>query len=136
MGSLTVTAFLLDTHIWFWHLIGSSRLPTGLRDLLDSATPDCWLSPISVWEVGMLALRGRINLTTDLRHWVTQARQRFPLRDAPLNLEVALTSREIPLPHRDPADHFLAATALVYDLTLLTVDQHLTRADWLPTRSA
>jgi PIN domain nuclease of toxin-antitoxin system len=48
---------------------------------------------------------------------------------------VAVTSREIELPHQDPADHFLAATALVYDLELLTVDTHLADAEWLPTRS-
>lgn len=84
----------------------------------------------------MLAARGRIGLQTDLRRWVQQARELFPIKDAPFNLEVALVSREITLPHRDPADHFLAATASVYNLTLLTVDQHLTQTDWLPTRSA
>lgn len=130
-----MTEFLLDTHIWFWYLIGSDRLPTGLRDLLDTPQQVSWLSPISVWEIGMLAARGRIQLHAELRQWVVQARQQFPLQDAPLNLEVALTSREIMLPHRDPADHFIAATAIVYDLTLLTVDQHLTQAEWLPTRS-
>jgi PIN domain nuclease of toxin-antitoxin system len=130
-----VTEFLLDTHIWFWYLIGSDRLPTGLRDILDTPQQVSWLSPISVWEVGMLATRGRIRLHAELRQWVVQARQQFSLQDAPLNLEVALTSREITLPHRDPADHFIAATAIVYDLTLLTVDQHLTQAEWLPTRS-
>jgi PIN domain nuclease of toxin-antitoxin system len=130
-----VTEFLLDTHIWFWYLIGSDRLPTGLRNLLDTPQQVSWLSPISVWEVGMLATRGRIRLHAELRQWVVQARQQFSLQDAPLNLEVALTSREITLPHRDPADHFIAATAIVYDLTLLTVDQHLTQAEWLPTRS-
>jgi PIN domain nuclease of toxin-antitoxin system len=130
-----VTEFLLDTHIWFWYLIGSDRLPTGLRDILDTPQQVSWLSPISVWEVGMLAARGRIQLHAELRQWMVQARQQFPLQDALLNLEVALTSREIMLPHRDPADHFIAATAIVYDLTLLTVDQHLTRAEWLPTRS-
>lgn len=131
-----MTEFLLDTHIWFWYLIGSDRLPTGLRDLLDTPQQVSWLSPISVWEVGMLAARGRMQLHVELRQWVVQARQQFPLQDAPLNLEVALTSREITLPHRDPADHFIAATAIVYDLTLLTIDQHLTQAEWLPTRSA
>ena len=130
-----MTEFLLDTHIWFWYLIGSDRLPMGLRDLLDTPQQVSWLSPISVWEVGMLAARGRIQLHAELRQWVVQARQQFPLQDAPLNLEVALTSREVTLPHRDPADHFIAATAIVYDLTLLTVDQHLTQAEWLPTRS-
>ena len=84
----------------------------------------------------MLATRGRIQLYAELRQWVIQARQHFPLQDAPLNLEVALTGREITLPHRDPADHFIAATAIVYDLTLLTIDQHLTQAEWLSTRSA
>ena len=102
-----MTEFLLDTHIWFWYLIGSDRLPTGLRNLLDTPQQVSWLSPISVWEVGMLATRGRIQLHAELRQWVVQARQQFPLRDAPLNLEVALTSREITLPHRDPADHFV-----------------------------
>jgi PIN domain nuclease of toxin-antitoxin system len=31
----------------------------------------------------------------------------------------------VPLPHRDPADRFLAATAQVLDLTLVTADEHL-----------
>lgn len=131
-----MTEFLLDTHIWFWYFIGSDRLPTGLRNFLDTPQQISWLSPISVWEVGMLAARGRIQLHVELRQWVVQARQLFPLQDAPLNLEVALTSWEITLPHRDPAAHFIAATAIVYDLTLLTIDQHLTQAEWLPTRSA
>jgi hypothetical protein len=62
---------------------------------------------------GMLATRGRIQLHAELRQWVVQARQQFPLRDAPLNLEVALTSREITLPHRDPADHFVERSVRV-----------------------
>jgi PIN domain nuclease of toxin-antitoxin system len=130
-----VTAFLLDTHIWFWYLVGSARLPSGLRQELDRSREACWLSPISVWELGILAARGRVRLQTPLRRWVVQAYAQFPVREAPLNQEVALTSHEITLPHRDPADHFLAATALVYDLTLMTVDSRLTQAAWLPTRS-
>lgn len=130
-----MTAFLLDTHIWFWYLVGSERLPVGLRQELDRSMETCWLSPISIWELGMLAARGRIRLDTSLRPWVARASVQFPLKEAPLNHEVALISHEITLPHRDPADHFLAATALVYDLTLMTVDGHLTQAAWLPTRS-
>jgi PIN domain nuclease of toxin-antitoxin system len=38
---------------------------------------------------------------------------------------VALETRGISLPHQDPADRFLAATAAVYDLTLLTADDRL-----------
>jgi PIN domain nuclease of toxin-antitoxin system len=130
-----MTAFLLDTHIWFWYLIGSERLPAGLRHALDHAWGACWLSPISVWELGMLAARGRIRLHTSLRQWLAQAHTQFPLKEAPPNQEVALSSHEITLPHRDPADYFLAATTLVYGLTLMTVDDRLMQATWLPTRS-
>ena len=48
-----------------------------------------------------------------------------PLREAPLNHEVAIQSRSLDLPHQDPADPFLAATAIVYDLTLVTADDRL-----------
>lgn len=130
-----MTAFLLDTHIWFWYLVGSDRLPTGLRHELDRSVRACWLSPISVWELGMLATWGRVRLHTDLRQWVAQAHEQFPVQEASLNREVALTSHEITLSSRDPADHFLAAIALVYELTLMTVDERLTQATWLSTRS-
>jgi PIN domain nuclease of toxin-antitoxin system len=83
----------------------------------------------------MLMERGRLAIEGDFRKWVNLAQSRFPVKQAPLNFEVALKSREISLPHKDPADHFLAATALVYELTLMTVDQHLVEAEWLPTLS-
>ena len=130
-----MTQYLLDTHIWFWYLVGSKRLPAGLRQEIDRAAQACWLSPISVWELGMLAARGRVRLQNNLRQWVAQAREHLPLKEASLNHEVALMSHEITLPHRDPADHFLAATALIYDVTLMTVDRRLTQASWLPTRA-
>ncbi|MEE4356656.1 MAG: PIN domain-containing protein [Desulfococcaceae bacterium] len=47
------------------------------------------------------------------------------LREAPLNFEVAVRSREISLTHQDPADRFLAATPLVYGLKLVTSDERL-----------
>ncbi len=67
------------------------------------------------------------------RDWVAAAQQALPLHDAALNREVAQTCLELARPHPDPPDRFLAATALVYDLTLCTVDRRLSAARWLPT---
>ena len=39
--------------------------------------------------------------------------------------EIVLGAQQLPLPHRDPADRFLAATAQVMDLTLVTSDDLL-----------
>lgn len=130
-----MSGFLLDTHIWWWYLTGSDRLGRGLHRQINDASSDCWLSPISIWELGMLAERKRIRIPGVFRKWVEAALTKFPLGDASLTKEVALASGEVKLSHRDPADHFLAATALVYDLVLMTVDERLIKAKWLPTRS-
>ena len=50
----------------------------------------------------------------------------LPFREARLNHEIALCSRSLKLKHHDPADRFIAATAMVYDLTLVTADKRLT----------
>ncbi len=126
---------LLDTHIWYWYISGSERLPAAIRNRLDEQLDACWLSPVSVWELSMLVKKGRLDISTSFRSWTSQAMQMMPVQEAPLNFEVALKSQEIQLSHRDPADHFLAATAVIYDLLLVTVDEHLLGLDWLPAFS-
>jgi PIN domain nuclease of toxin-antitoxin system len=39
------------------------------------------------------------------------------LREAPFTHEIVLAAQQLPLPHQDPANRFLAATAQVMDLT-------------------
>jgi len=126
--------YLLDTHIWLWQASASPRLPPSLRDVLeDPPDGELWLSPVSIWELGLLVENGRIELTTGVREWTEEAIGALSLREAPLTREVALVSHELELPHRDPADRFLAATALVYELMLITADQRLLDTEWLPT---
>jgi PIN domain nuclease of toxin-antitoxin system len=62
--------------------------------------------------------------------------QKIPFTEAPINLEVAIKSRQVKLPHQDPADRFLAATAAVYDLTLVTADERIITAEGIPILSA
>jgi len=131
-----VSGFLLDTHVWLWHLAGVERLAPSARSLIEASVEECWLSPISVWEAGILRDRGKIHLEGDFRSWVEESRRRLPLRPAPLNEEVALASFEVDLPHRDPADRFLAATARTYGLSLVTADRRLLDCTSLDTISA
>ncbi|MDP3984936.1 MAG: type II toxin-antitoxin system VapC family toxin [Acidimicrobiia bacterium] len=128
-----MNGLLLDTHIWLWYLGGSSRLPIRVAERLTADHLQAWLSPISVWELGILIHRGRLTLDAPIRSWTDDALARFPLLEATVNREVALVSSEIDLPTGDPADHLLAATALVYGLTLVTLDQHLAAAELVPT---
>jgi PIN domain nuclease of toxin-antitoxin system len=113
---------LLDTHIWLWGLLDPERLSRRVRKELDSPANELWLSPISVWELLALHLRKRVLLNAPVEEWVADAMRTVPTIEAPLTHEVALETRRVVLPHRDPADRFLVATANVFGLTLVTSD--------------
>jgi PIN domain nuclease of toxin-antitoxin system len=51
----------------------------------------------------------------------------LPVIEAPLTFEVARTLPILAVPHEDPADLFLAATAKAFELTLVTSDRNLLR---------
>lgn len=116
---------LLDTHIWVWSLVAPERLSSRAAAELANAANEIWLSPISVWETMLLIERGRINLEEEPRVWLERMLRATPAREAPLTHEVAIKSRLVPLKHPDPADRFLAATAQVHELTLVTADKRL-----------
>jgi PIN domain nuclease of toxin-antitoxin system len=122
---------LLDTHVWLWALHDPSRLSHRVRDVLKNPANELWLSPVSTWEALLLNAKGRIRLPANLSEWLTAATA--PLREAPLTHEIVLIAQELPLPQRDPADRFLAATAQLMDLTLVTADDSLLRLGTIRT---
>ena len=73
----------------------------------------------------ILAERGRLILEPDARSWVRQALADAPLREAPVTIDVALASRGVRLRNQDPADRFIAASAMVFGMTLVTADGDL-----------
>lgn len=114
---------LLDTHIWLWSLAQPQQLSRLVREGLKDPRNELWLSPVSTWEALLLHSKGRIQLHGNSQDWV--ARATMHLREAPLTHEIVAVAQELPLPHQDPADRFLAATAGVLDLTLVTADHRL-----------
>lgn len=122
---------LLDTHIWLWSLLEPTRLVPEVADALADAKSELWLSPISTWEFALLVERGRVAIEGELGAWLTEANACAPLNEAPLTHEIAIRSRSLDLPHGDPADRFIAATAAVLDLTLVTADRRILRSTQL-----
>ena len=68
----------------------------------------------------------------DIDDWIVRAMRAVPVREALVTHEVAMETRRVRLPHRDPADYFLGATARVFGLTLVTADARLIGARQFP----
>jgi PIN domain nuclease of toxin-antitoxin system len=116
---------LLDTHIWVWSVLEPERLSVRVARQLTNPENEIWLSAVSVWELLLLHEKGRVRLIPDAVSWINDNLGRMNIREAPLTFEVALAISSLKLPHNDPADGFIAATAKVFGLTLVTADDQL-----------
>ncbi|HKW56594.1 MAG TPA: type II toxin-antitoxin system VapC family toxin [Candidatus Acidoferrum sp.] len=113
---------LLDTHIWIWFLQSPERLASRVRKQLVDPANERWLSPVSAWEALLLQRKRRVELGPNFLAWLEQSAPGF--QQAFLTHEIVLAAERLHM-HSDPADRFLAATAQVLDLTLVTADQRL-----------
>jgi PIN domain nuclease of toxin-antitoxin system len=117
--------FLLDTPIWLWAFLEKDRIRKKVAGVLEDPRNRLWLSPVSVWEALVLFQKGRIKLPGEPVAWVRNALAKGFVHEAGLSHEIALQSRMLDLPQEDPADRFIAATAMVRGFTLITSDAHL-----------
>ncbi len=123
---------LLDTHIWIWSQLQPRKLSRRVSAELSNLKNELWISPVSIWEALVQMQKGRIRV--DNPHtWIRKYSEQ--LREAPLTNEIVTTGMVLVLPHADPADRFLAATAKVLDLTLVTNDRHLLDSTEISTLS-
>lgn len=113
---------LLDTHIWIWLTENPKRVGRSTYRTLQNQQHEILISPISIVEALTLAHKGKVLFHSDLMEWVAHAL--MGTKEAPFTSEVALSTRQFPFDW-DPADRILAATALVFDLTLVTADERL-----------
>lgn len=116
---------LLDTHILLWSVLEPERLSRRISQAVTSCENELWLSAASIWEIVLLDRKGRIELKPDVTTWVKDTIDRLKLNEAPITFEVALESGSTGLAHSDPGDRFLVASAKVFELTLITADEHL-----------
>jgi len=118
---------LLDTHVIVWAAADARRLDAKVAELLTDSENECWMSAVSAWEIAMLAERGRVELRPDVERWLAKAVAGLGLHEAPLTAAIAVESRRFSVPTEDPADRFIAATARVHGLVLVTADAALRR---------
>lgn len=125
---------LLDTCALIW-LIHGEAMASGAIDALEerARVGQLLVSPVSGWEVGLLATRPRRPLqflpTPDV--WFERVLVRPGVRRADLSIEIGLAAAFLPgRLHRDPADRLLVAQARALDVPIVTRDRRiLTYAD-------
>lgn len=123
-----MSGIILDTHIWIWLMEGDTHLSPKMQKTINEAAKESFIgvAAISIWEVAMLAKKGRIKLFSPVSTWIKEALSFSGLTLLPLSPEVAVESTSLgDAFHGDPADQMIVATARVHRLTLLTRDEKI-----------
>ena len=120
---------LLDTHAAIWLTTESASLGKRSRALVAEALAADRLAvaSISFWEIAMLIAKGRLQALmppADLRARLLDT----GVNELVLTGEIALLAAGLDGLHGDPADRFIAASAIVHQATLMTADGRL--LDW------
>ena len=118
---------LLDTHIWVWWVHDDARLPDPYRAYLQTSEPQGFgVSIISCWEVAKLVEYGRLVLPHSVAEWLDQALAYPGIHLLDLTPRIVVESSQLTGTfHRDSADQLIVATARVYDLPLVTLDDRI-----------
>lgn len=116
-----LVAAVFDTHVWVWASAGDSR-----ADAIQKFSGAAIISAISLWEVSMLSMKGRLELKPDEASWFN-ANLQSPVTLTPLTPEICITSSRLPDFHGGSADRIIVATAITLGIPLITADEKMIR---------
>jgi PIN domain nuclease of toxin-antitoxin system len=114
-------AVLLDTHAWAWTLTAGSRLSRRARASIKQAQT-ILVSPISFFEIGHQVRLGKWPEMEPLIDRLPAILDEQGGGVAALDPVVCTTAGTMPWAHRDPFDRLLAATAIRYNLPIVSAD--------------
>jgi PIN domain nuclease of toxin-antitoxin system len=120
--------YLLDTCAVLWIAGGERIAPDAVKALAGAheAGAPRYISPITAWEIGMLAARDRIKLLITPQRWFARLFEVPTVRLADMSPDLLIAASFLPgKPPRDPVDRIIAATAREHGFTLVTRDRAL-----------
>jgi len=116
---------LLDTHAVLWAAEGDRRLGAAAAAvLLACKIGEAVVSDITLLEIAMLVKRGRVELSVPVKEYLRGIQRNYP--PLPITAEIAVLALDLELPHGDPFDRTIVATAGYHGLPLLTRDRNIT----------
>ncbi len=120
---------VLDTHVLVWWVDGDTKkLSRKARQSLaqHGKRSELLVSSITFFEITTLERRGRLRFRIAASEWIAQVRFLPEYRIEPLTDDIAERAGQFgdAFPG-DPADRFIAATALLRGVALVTHDEKL-----------
>lgn len=124
---------ICDTHVLLFDALAPTRLSAKAKRFLRQGEQSGQLAcaDISLWEIAMLLKKGRIRVDTRATDFIQTLLDARGYKVQPITPAIAAKSQSTEIPHRDPADRLIAATALVSDSDLVSADNAMKKVPGL-----
>lgn len=117
-----MNGILLDTCALIRLASGAGELSNAAMDVI-AQSPLAYVSPISLWEIALKVKSGNLVIAGDPETFFSDVIENYDLTVLPLSLEVMVRSVNLPEIHKDPADRFIIASALLNGFSVITTDR-------------
>ena len=117
---------LLDTHVLIWLAQEPGKISAIAHTAIREAKGGLAISDITMWEMALLAARGRIYLTGTIEAFVEEICSRTAI--LPVTPRIAALASQFPPNYpRDPSDRLIGATAISEGIELISADVGIQR---------
>ncbi|MEJ7848754.1 MAG: type II toxin-antitoxin system VapC family toxin [Pyrinomonadaceae bacterium] len=121
-------SFLLDTHTFIWALTDPGRIPINVRNIVEDADNELFVSAVSFWEIAIKVRSGRLAPVGRPSSNIVEAAEAMGFLPIPLLPEEAATSANlIEDTHFDPFDRMLIWQAISRKMVLISGDSEFKR---------
>lgn len=115
---------LLDTCAILWWFADARELSPATAELIEQE-PAVFISPASLWEIGIKQAIGKLSGPDDLLERIRDSE----FTELPVRHDHVITASRLPRLHSDPFDRLLVAQAMRERLTIVTDDGKIDKYD-------
>jgi PIN domain nuclease of toxin-antitoxin system len=115
---------LLDTCTLLWLVSNKLELSAAASAAI-ADSDSIYVSSISIFEIARKCQRGTLDIQLPPLEWYETAQALHGFIEIPLTGRITARAAELPPIHKDPADRFLIATAMDWQMPIITPDEKI-----------
>ena len=113
---------IIDTCVLLWMVADPKKLSEKAARLIKENQDRLCVSAISAFEIAIKHKKKKLQLPTDPWPWFEQAAAFYHLKEIPISARIAALAPAVNVPHADPCDRIIIASAMSHELNIVSPD--------------